>query len=121
MLDSIPTYKLNFNDLKANLDESDFRENSQWCEMVSENEGSFEDQGVLVFDLNGIEAYVNFKLYVDGDISYDPGDYWTPPSADVDAYLNDIEIEEFYLNDIEVELTNEMTTQLINQVEKVVN
>lgn len=121
MTNFISTYSLNFDDLKVKLDECEFTKNDCWDELICENEGSFGEDGIIIFDLNGIEAYVNFKFYVDGIVSHDPGDYWTPPYTDVDINGVDIEIEEFYIDDIEVKLTKEMIKALTEKVEKVIN
>ena len=121
MTNFISTYSVNFDDLKVKLDECEFATSDCWDEMICEHEGSFEEDGIIIFDLNGMESYVNFKLYVSGTVTHDSGDYWTPPYTDVDIDDVDVEIEEFYINDIEVELTKEMIKALTEKVQKIIN
>lgn len=121
MTNFISTYSVNFDDLKVKLDESDFVKNDNWCELICENEGSFSEYGMIAFDLYGVESYVNFKLNVSGQIYHDNGDYWTPPSTDVDIDYVDIEIEEFYINEIEVKLTKDILLTLEQKIMKIID
>ena len=121
MTNFISTYSVNFDDLKVKLDESEFVGNSDWSELICENEGSFSEDGLLIFDLYGMEAYVNFKLNVEGSIYYERGDYWTPDYTDVDINSVDVEIQEFYINEIEVLLTKEMISILEDKVKKIID
>lgn len=114
------TKNLNFQELKLKADESEFSKDN-WDELILDNEGFFEQNYVLVFDFNGVEAYVNFKLYVSGDVTRDDGDYWTPPNTDVDINHVEVEVEEFYVDDVNIELTGEMTESLTNEIKKVIN
>lgn len=121
MTNFISTYSINFDDLKVKLDESDFQKNDNWSKLICENDGSFSEDGLIVFDLNGIESYVNFKLNVSGRIYHDRGDYWTPPYTDVDINYVDVEIDEFYIDDVKVELTKEMTSILEKKIMEIID
>jgi hypothetical protein len=111
------TYSINLNNLK--LVDKEVSDNETLEELLCENEGSFTtgDQ-YMTFDCDGIEVMVNFTLSVDGRIEYDPGDYWNPPSGDVEITDTDVDITDVYIDDYDVELTIEMRRAFEKEVKK---
>ena len=55
-------------------------------------------------------------MSISGSISEDSGDYWTPPSCDVDIDDVDITITDVFINEDEVELTPELKKVFLNIV-----
>lgn len=111
------TYSINLNNLK--LKEKEISDNETLIDLLCENEGSFTtgDQ-YMTFDCDGIEVMVNFTLDVNGRIEYDPGDYWTPPSGDVEITDTNVNITDVYIDEYDVELTREMRRALEKEVKK---
>jgi hypothetical protein len=90
-------------------------------EMLCENNGSFsvEDQSVS-FDVDGDELIVLFELNVNGNIDYDPGDYWTAPFTDVNITDIDVCITRVCLDDCELSLDKETIVLLEGKIKNLV-
>lgn len=113
----ISTYNLNPKDLKF-LD-SDCIKSQDWEELICENEGSFSREGeYMIFDMNGIELVISYDLSVSGRIDYDPGDYYTPPSCDIDISYEDISVTDVTLDEYDIELTKELRLLFSDVVKK---
>jgi hypothetical protein len=72
----------------------------------------------MTFKCGDITIDVNYEVSVSGSIFEDSGDYWTPPSCDVDVDDVDIYVTDVYINEDEVELTPELKTIFKNIVDK---
>jgi hypothetical protein len=62
---------------------------------------------------------VNYKLSVSASIYEDRGDYWTPPSCEVDIDDVDVSIDSVYIDEYEVELCKDLKIifeKLINSI-----
>ncbi len=68
--------------------------------------------------MNGIEVSICFGLTVRGRVTSDPGDYWTPPSCEVDILDVDVDVTDFYVDDIDVKLDRELSKRLESLVKK---
>jgi len=93
---------------------------SDWDELICEDEDGYftrEDQYIL-FDMNGIEVCVCFELTVRGRVTSDPGDYWTPPSCEVDIVCVEVDVTDFYVDDIDVQLDKDLSKTLESLVKK---
>lgn len=78
-----------------------------WDNLICEHEGSFtSDCQYMAFDCDGIEVVVDFELSICGSVHYDRGDYWTPPSSEVEVSSVDITITSLYIDEWEVELNS---------------
>lgn len=109
-------YTLNLNDLVV----KDKDIVKDWEELICEDEDECftrDDQWIL-FDMNGIEVSVNFELTVRGRVTSDAGDYWTPPSCDVDIVDVDVDVTYLLIDDYEVVLDRELSKKLESIVKK---
>jgi hypothetical protein len=97
--------KFNINDCK--MTGGDFTHSNQWFEMVVEHNGSFlvEDY-FMTFDINGIEMVINYDISVEAHLIVDRGDYYNPPTTDVDISGHDIDIKGITINEYDLELTD---------------
>lgn len=109
-------YTLNLNDLV--LKEKEVV--GDWEELICEDEDeSFtRDDQYILFDMNGIEVSVNFELSVRGRVTSDSGDYWTPPSCEVDILGVDVDVTDFFIDDYDVVLDRELSKKLELLVKK---
>ena len=110
---------LTFNPKNSKLIDGDFVKSDNFSEMIYENDGSYHnDCQYMTFDCNGLKIDVNYEIGISGSISEDSGDYWTPPSCDVDVDDVDIYVTNVYINEDDVELTPELKTLFKNIVDK---
>lgn len=109
-------YTLNLNDLVV----KDKDIVKDWEELICEDEdGSFtRDDQYILFDMNGIEVSVNFELTVRGRVTSDPGDYWTPPSCDVDIVDVDVDVIDLFIDDYDVVLDRELSRTIESLIKK---
>lgn len=109
-------YVLNLNDLVIKEKEIV----SDWEELICEDEDECftRDDQYILFEMNGIDVCVNFELTVRGRVYSDPGDYWTPPSCDVDIVDVDIDVIDLYIDDYEVVLDRELSNKLESLIKK---
>ncbi len=116
MSSSNSQYTLNLNDLIIKEKEVV----SDWEELICEDEDEYftRDDQYILFDMNGIEVSICFGLTVRGRVTSDPGDYWTPPSCEVDILDVDVDVTDFYVDDIDVKLDKDLTRKLESLVKK---
>lgn len=109
-------YVLNLNDLVI----KDKEIVTDWEELICEDEDECftRDDQYIIFDMNGIEVCVNFELTVQGRVTSDAGDYWTPPSCDVDIVDVDIYLTGFLIDDYDVVLDKELSKKIESIVKK---
>lgn len=104
--------------------DGDMITNKDFSELLVENEGSFskDDQVISFVTPEGMELVVNYDITVNGLITEEKGDYWTPSSTDVDVNDIDISIKSFYEDGVgeEIELTNDMLESLVLRVKSVI-
>jgi hypothetical protein len=72
----------------------------------------------MTFDINGYEFTVHYEVLTSVKYYYDPGDYWTPPSEDIEVSEFDIDIKLLTINDYPAELSNEIKNQLKKEINK---
>lgn len=117
MTNFISTYSINPVNFK--FIEGDYKKSEDWYELIDDEDSSFtREEEMMVFDCCGIEVVVWYTLSVDARVSYDPGDYWTPPSGDVDIISEDITIDSVFVDEWEVELTQDIKRELEKEVKK---
>jgi len=108
------TYSLKLNNLK--LQDGDYVKSSNWDEKIYESGGFSRDDQFMVFNCDGIEVVVDFELTVAGRVSYDPGDYWTPPYTDIDFTDIEVKVKSLVVDEWEVELTKEIEDFLVKEI-----
>ncbi len=108
---------LTFNIKNFKLIDGDFVKSDNFSEMIYENDGSYSnDCQYMTFECGDLKIDINFEMSISGSISEDSGDYWTPPSCDVDIDDVDITITDVFINEDEVELTPELKKVFLNIV-----
>lgn len=108
---------LTFNPKNTKLIDGDFLKSDDFSEKIYENDGSyFNDCQYMTFKCGDLTIDVNFELSISGSVSEDSGDYWTPPSCDVDVDDVDITITNVFIDENEVELTPELKKIFFNLV-----
>ncbi len=118
MTDFIKTYSIDFD----NLEVKDKYVDSDWDELICEHEGCFSSNDqYIMFNCNGIEVCVNFELCVSGYVSYDPGDYWTPPCSDTNITDVDVNIESILVDDYEVDFGKETLRFLESKIKEIIS
>jgi hypothetical protein len=117
MTEFISTYSLNFDNLKTtgSIDTSD------WDSLLCENEGCFDADYDLTLDIDGLEVYIDFTVSVDGYVSYDPGDYWTPPCSETEINNIDIEINNVVVDEYDLELTKELKVLFADKLNSLID
>jgi hypothetical protein len=99
---------ITFNTENTKCVDGDFIKDNDIADKVYED-GSFTlDDQWMSFDCNGVSIVVDYEISVSGSSSYDSGDYWTPPSYDVDVDSVDISVTSVSIDEYEVELTSEL-------------
>ena len=100
---------LTFNPKNLFLVDGDFVKSNDFADAIYENDGSYSnDFQYMTFKCGDIKIDVNYEISVSGSVCEDSGDYWTPPSCDVDIDDVDIYVTDVYINEDEVELTPEL-------------
>lgn len=109
---------ITFNPNNTNLVDGDFIKDNDFADKIYED-GSFtlNDQW-MSFDCNGVNITIDYEISVSGTSSYDGGDYWTPPSYDVDIDSVDITINSVHIDEYEVELTSDLKKVFENLINK---
>ena len=99
--------------------DGDFLNSEKLSDMLYENEGSFtEKHQTITFEDGDKEVTINFEVYVEGTIDEDNGDYWTPPSCDIEVTETEVTIEEVFVDGELVKLDNEVFSKLEKLIEK---
>ncbi len=116
MSSSNSQYTLNLNDLVVKEKEIV----SDWEELICESEDGYftHDGQYILFDMGGIEVLISFELTVRGRVTSDSGDYWTPPSCEVDIVNVEVDVTDFYVDDIDVQLDKDLSKTLESLVKK---
>lgn len=110
---------ITFNTQNTKFVDGEFIKNDDISDKIYED-GSFTlDDQWMSFDCNGVSIVVDYEISVSGSSSYDSGDYWTPPSYDVDVDSVDIDITSVSIDEYEVELTSELKKIFENLVNKI--
>jgi len=100
---------ITFNPQNLVLVDGDFVKSNDLADLIYENDGSYSnDCQYMTFKFGDITIDVNYEMSVSGSINEDSGDYWTPPSCDIDIDDVDIYITDVLINEDEVELTPEL-------------
>ena len=108
---------LTFNPKNLVLVDGDFVKSNDLTDLIYENDGHYSnDCQYMTFKCGDITIDVNYEVSVSGSIHEDSGDYWTPPSCDVDVDDVDVTITEVLINEDEVELTPELKKVFLNLV-----
>ena len=111
------TDMINLDNLK--FVDGDFLNSESLSDKLYENEGSFtEKHQTITFEDNDKEVTINFEVYVDGTIDEDNGDYWTPPSCEVEITETEVTIEEVFVDGELVKLDNEVLSKIEKLIEK---
>ena len=109
---------ITFNTENTKFVDGDFIKDNDIADKVYED-GSFTlDDQWMSFDCNGISIVVDYEISVSGSSSYDSGDYWTPPSCDIDIDSVDISVTAVNIDEYEVELTPELKKIFVNLITK---
>jgi hypothetical protein len=116
MTEFISTYSLNFDNLKT----SESIDKSDWDSLLCENEGYFTADYDLMFNVDGLEVYIDFTVSVRGYVSYDPGDYWTPPYSETEINDIDIEINNVVIDEYDLELNKELKSLFISKLNSLI-
>jgi hypothetical protein len=97
--------------------DGDFLNNESLGDMIYENEGSFtqKDQS-MSFDVDGKDVTINYEVYVEGTIDEDSGDYWTPPSCEVEVTETEVTINEVFIDGELIQVNN----YIISKLEKII-
>ena len=99
--------------------DGDFLNSESLSDKLYENEGSFtETNQVITFEDNDKELTINFEVYVDGIIDEDPGDYWTPPSCEVEVRTTEITINDVILDGELIQVDNDFISKLEKLIEE---
>ena len=99
------------------LIDGDFISEDSFADKIYEESGLFCDNAQwMSFKCGELTIDVNYEISVSGSIFEDSGDYWTPPSCDVDVDDVDVTITDVLINEDEVELTPELKKIFINIV-----
>ena len=99
--------------------DGDFLNSESISDMFYENEGSFtKKHQTITFEDGDKELTIHFEVYADGKIYEDSGDYWTPPSCEVEVTEKEVTIEEVFVDGELVQLENEVLTKLEKLIEK---
>jgi len=99
------SYTINPSNFK--FTDGEYIASGDFADYISDNGSLSEDQWIS-FDCNGVEVVVNYKLSVSASIYEDRGDYWTPPSCEVDIDDVDVSIDSIYVDEYEVALSKDM-------------
>ena len=99
------SYTINTSNFK--FTDGEYISSADFADYINDN-GSLNEDQWIAFDCNGIEVVVNYKLSVSASIYEDRGDYWTPPSCDVDINDVDVTIDSIYVDEYEVALCKDM-------------
>jgi hypothetical protein len=100
---------LNFNLNSAEITDGDFLKSQEFENQIAEESGSFtlEDQ-MVNFNCQGLDICVTYNLDVCGEYEEDCGDYWTPPSCEVNLSDVYVSITEITIDEYDVELTPQL-------------
>ena len=99
---------ITFNTQNTKFVDGEFIKNDDISDKIYEDGSFILDDQWMSFDCNGVSIVVNYEISVSGSTSYDSGDYWTPPSYDVDIDSVDIDVTSVSIDEYEVELTSEL-------------
>lgn len=98
--------------------DGDFTKSDNFSDLLLDNEGSFTmNNESMVFEFNDKEVLVEYTLYVDGTITSEDGDWYTPGYTDVEVDNIDIDISSITVDGVEVILTKEDYKFLTKMVE----
>lgn len=98
--------------------DGEYLKESDLIDSIYEDGSVSSDDQWIEFDCNGVKIQVNFSIYASGKVYEDRGDYWTPPSCDVDITDIDITITEVMVDECETELSDEFKSILEKLVKK---
>lgn len=107
---------ISFKISNSKIKEGNFVRSDDFMDRIFENRYFSEDDQLMVFDCDGLSISVNFSLHVSGDVSHDPGDYYTEPFSEVYITDVDIDITEVLIDEYEVELTEDLIKLFQNLV-----
>lgn len=109
---------ITFNPSKSKLNWGDYLPSSDFENRIFEGEGSSSETDQFVeLECDGFKIVVTYDLFIDGTISYDRGDYWTPDYTEVNVTTFDVTIKSIEIDEYEVEMTKEMA-QLFETIVK---
>jgi hypothetical protein len=117
MTEFISTYSIDFDNLKI----SESIDKSNWDSLLFNNDGSFMTEHEITTNIDGLETHIGFTIYVNGSVFYDRGDYWTPPSSDVEINSVSIDIREVIIDEYEVELGKDLSFLLESKISKLLS
>ncbi len=108
---------MNVDNLK--LVDGEFLNSERLSELIFENEGSFTKKyQTIIFEDDDKEVTINFKVYCDGIINEEDGDYWTPSTSEVEITETEVTIEEVFIDGELVKLNNDVLSKLEKLIEK---
>jgi hypothetical protein len=100
---------ITFNLKNFKLIDGDFISEDSFADKIYEESGSFcDDTQWMSFKCGELTIDVSYEISVSGSIFEDSGDYWTPPSCDIDINDVDIIISSVSINEDDVELTDDL-------------
>ena len=112
---------ITFNPSKSKLVSGDYIKSSEFEDLICDGEGNCSETDQFVeLECDGFNIVVTYDLYIDGSISYDRGDYWTPDYTEVTVNTVDVTIKSIEIDEYEVELTKEMAKLFENIVKQLI-
>jgi hypothetical protein len=108
---------LNQQNLK--LIEGDYINIDDITDKIYEDGHVFEKDQFMTFDYEGKIIQVGFNTSASGSVSEDPGDYWTPPTCDVDISDLEIEVTDITVDEEPTELTKDILVFFEKFIEKI--
>jgi hypothetical protein len=100
---------ITFNPKNFKLIDGDFISEDSFADKIYEESGSFcDDTQWMSFKCGELTIDFSYEISVSGSIFEDSGDYWTPPSCDIDINDVDIIISSVSINEDDVELTDDL-------------
>lgn len=109
---------ITFNPNKTNLVDGDFLKDADIVDRIYEDGSFVVKEQFMSFDCEGVSITIDYEINVSGKSYYDKGDYWTPPSYDVNIDSIDITINSVTIDEYEVELTSDLNDIFENLVTK---
>lgn len=112
---------ITINPSKSKINWGDYKPSSEFENLVYDGEGSStESDQFIELECNGFKVVISYDLYVEGSISYEKGDYYTPEHTDVNVNTVDVTIKSIEIDGYEVELTKEMSKLFENVVKQLI-
>ncbi len=106
--------------------DGDFIPASEYDSVICEGDGSYNKDQWVSIKIGDVGVGTEFIIDIDfsqeivGKITIDHGDYWTPPSTDIDIVKNNIEIKSISINEMDIPVNNFLRDVCVDLIKKVV-